>query len=89
MYASKKTIGKMGLWSGAPADKNTGNKIKHGNRPNGNGRLFHAQTIVLKKAAGNANETLTKTVVHECRGETFRTARKKKRLGRSMANQPR
>ena len=89
MYASKKTIGKMGLWSGAPANNGTDKKIKHGNRPNANGRLFHAQTIVLKKVAGDANETLTKTVVHECRGETFRTARKKKRLRRSMANQPR
>ena len=89
MYASKKTIGKMGLWSGAPANNGTDKKIKHGNRPNANGRLFHAQTIVLKKAAGDANETLTKTLVHECRGETFRTARKKKRLRRSMANQPR
>ena len=89
MYASKKTIGKMGLWSGAPANNGTDKKIKHGNRPNANGRLFHAQTIVLKKAAGDANETLTKTVAHECRGETFRTARKKKRLRRSMANQPR
>ena len=89
MYASKKTIGKMHWWSEAPGEKDDDNKIKHGNRPNGNGRLFHTQTIVLKKAAGDANETLTKTVVHECRGETFRTARKKKRLRRSMANQPR
>lgn len=88
MYASKKTIGKLQLWSGAPADKNTDRKIKHGNRPNGNGRLFYVQTVVLKQVAEDANDTLTKTVVHECKGNTYKTVRKKKRLRKSMANQP-
>ena len=86
MYASKRTIGRQGVWNGAPADKK--DRIGHGNRENGNGKKFYVQTITKKGAAKDANETMTKTVVHEAAGETFRLKKHRKRLHKCMKNQP-
>jgi hypothetical protein len=88
MYASKRSIGKQGVWAGAPADKYADKKIKHGNRKNKNGNKFYVQTITKPGAAKDANETMTRTIVHEASGNTFRLRRKKKRLSRCMKNQP-
>lgn len=82
MYASKRSIGKMGVWTKAPADKNAGRKIKHTNNANKRGRRYFAQ--VVKDASGR----VVKTIYHLTGGDTFRISRVKKRLRKSMANQP-
>lgn len=89
MYASKRSIGKQGVWVNAPADKYADKKLKeHSHRGNKTGNKFYVQTITKPGAAKDANETVTKTIVHLATGDTFRLRRKKKRLNRSMANQP-
>lgn len=90
MYASKRSIGKQGVWAGAPADKYADKKIKeHGNRKNKTGSKFYVQTITKPGTAKDANETMVRTIVHQATGDTFRLKRKKKHLRRSMASQPR
>ncbi len=77
MYASKRTIGRQGLWSGSPASKNGGKKIDHNNKGNANGRKFFVQTVTKEGASSDANEVMTKTVVHLTSGDTYRIKRKK------------
>ena len=80
MYASKRTIGKQELWSGAPTPKNADKGIKeHGNRGNKRGNKFYVQTIEKKGAAADANETLTKTIVHFTGHDMFNINRPRKR----------
>ena len=77
MYASKRSIGKQGVWGGAPADNAKGIK-EHGNRGNKRGNKFYVQTITKKGAASDANETLTKTIVHYTGHDMFNIHRPRK-----------
>ena len=88
MYASKKTIGKQEIWTNAPADKYADKRIEHSNRPNKRGNKFYVQIITKEGAAKDANDTMTRTIVHLASGDTFRIKRGRKRLRKSMANQP-
>ena len=80
MYASKRTIGKQGLYTAVTPKKS--NQPKHTNRPNGNGRLSYAQTIFDDK------KFAVKTIYHQISATIFHTKRRKRRLRKSMSNQP-
>lgn len=80
MYASKRTIGKQGIWGGAPVSKNADKGIKeHSNHPNKRGNKFYVQTIAKKGPAKDANETLTKTIVHFTGHDMFNLSRPRKK----------
>lgn len=83
MYASKRTIGKQGVWGAAPADKNASHKFKHGNRANSRGRKVYAQLVVDKDGK------YVRTVYHLTGMDIFNIKRKKSRLRKSMEKQPR
>ena len=79
MYASKRSIGKQELWANAPVDKNADKKLKNvSNRGNKRGNKFYTQTITKKGAASDANETLTKTIVHYTGHDMFNISRPRK-----------
>lgn len=79
MYASKRTIGKQGMFH-APATKNADKGIKdYSNRESKRGRKFFVQTITKKEPATHANETLTKTIVHFTGHDMFNINRPRKR----------
>lgn len=61
MYASKRTIGRQGIWANAPTPKGI---KEHGNRGNKRGGKFYIQTIKKDGPAKDANETMTKTIIH-------------------------
>lgn len=81
MYASKRTIGRLGLYTKAVIKAS--NQPKHDNRPNGNGRKTYVQSIK------DENGFVKKTLVHLTGYDIFRLKRHKRRLRKSMANQPR
>jgi hypothetical protein len=90
MYASKRTIGRQGLWAGAPIDKNADKKIKHANNANGRGKQYYCQ--VVRNEKGFVVKTIwhiTNTNPTDHALDVFNLKRKKKRLRKSMANQPR
>ena len=81
MYASKRTIGRQGLYTGVTVKESK--QPKHDNRPNGNGRQSYVQVIKDEKGF------VKKTLVHITGHDIFRIRRRKRRLRKSMANQPR
>ena len=89
MYASKRTIGKQGLWTKAPVDKYADKKIKHASSPNKRGRQYYCQ--VVKDDKGFVIKTiwhLTNTNPTDSKMDIFNLRRKKRRLRKSMHNQP-
>ena len=81
-YASKRSIGKQEIWTKAPVDKYADKKIKHSNKGNKRGRKFYCQVVK------DENGYPVRTIWHFTSGDTFRLKRKKSRLRKSLANQP-
>jgi hypothetical protein len=82
MYASKRTIGKQGVWGAAPVNTKK-RTFKHGNRANSRGRKVYAQLVVDKDGK------TVRTVYHYTGMDIFNIKRKKSRLRKSMEKQPR
>ena len=81
MYASKRTIGKQGLFH-VPASKVEGRGKRFSNRPNKRGRKYFTQEV--KDEHGYVKRVL----MHVTSGDTFRIKRARKRLRKSMETQP-
>ena len=90
MYASKRTIGKQGVWVNAPVSKTEGKQIKHGNSSNKRGKQYYCQ--VVKDKHGFVVRTiwhLTHIDPLQPDMNAFALKRKKARLRKSMEKQPR
>lgn len=80
MYASKRTIGKQGLFTNFKrAERKV---IKHSNTPNKLGRKCYCQTVT------DEHGHVKRTIWHFTGFDAFRIPRRKRRLRKSMADQP-
>lgn len=90
MYASKRSIGKQGLYSKAPESRLKGKGVSHGNGGNRRGRAVFVQQVTDEH--GKVLRTLYHISVHNSKEQDMDAhyiRRKSKRLRKSMANQPR
>lgn len=80
MFASKRTIGKQGLY---PVAVKESHKIEHNNKGNKRGHRYYAQTVL------NKDGKPVKSIFHIVGLNTgFKVSRVKKRLRKSMSTQP-
>lgn len=82
MFASKRTIGKQGLY---PVVVKESHKIKHNNKSNRRGVRYHSQQVVDKSGK------VVKTIIHvkSFGPGAWKIKRRSPRLRKSMKSQPR